>query len=68
MVMTIYVRLFFTLPWFLLVKLWENKLDEKIFSKNGKRMKMVQNYGILGVQELLFRLLYRLFGSLMPYP
>jgi len=38
----------------------------KIFPKNGKRMKMVQNFGNLVVQELPYHLKYRSFGLLMP--
>jgi hypothetical protein len=48
-VITVYVHLFFTLPRFSSLKLWENKLDKKIFPKNGKRMKTVQNLVNLAV-------------------
>jgi hypothetical protein len=38
----------------------------KILPKDGKRIGPVRNCGNLAVQELPFRLSYRLFGSLMP--
>jgi len=41
-------------------------VKRKIFPKNGKRMKMVQNFGNLVVQELPYHLKYRSFGLLMP--
>ncbi len=65
MVITIYVHMFFTLPWFSSVKLWENKLDKKL-PKNCKRMKTAWNFGTLAVWESPYCLKYRSFGSLMP--
>jgi hypothetical protein len=65
MVITVYVLLFFTLPSFSLVKLWENKLDRKVYPKNGEIIRPVRKNVILTVRELPFRLSYRLFGSLI---
>jgi hypothetical protein len=42
------------------------KIGQKILPKDGKRMQPIQTFGILAVQDLLFRLRYRSFGSLMP--
>ncbi len=41
------------------------EIRQKIFPKNGKRMKMVQNFVNLAVQELPYHLKYRSFGSPM---
>ncbi len=48
---------------------WEKvgkKIGQKILPKDGKRMRPVQIFGILAVQELLFCIKYCSFGSLMP--
>jgi hypothetical protein len=48
--------------------LWENvgkKICRKILPKDGKRMRPVQIFGNLAVQELPFRLRYHSFGSHM---
>ncbi len=42
------------------------KIGWKFFPKDGKRMRLVQNFGILAVRELPFHLRYHSFGSLMP--
>jgi hypothetical protein len=47
-------------------KTWVKKIGQKILPKDGKRMRPVQIFGILAVRELLFRLRYHSFGSLMP--
>jgi hypothetical protein len=46
MVITVYVHLFFTLPWFLLVKLWENKLEKKSFPR---MVRCWTEYGFFGI-------------------
>jgi hypothetical protein len=46
MVITVYVHLFFTLPWFSLVKLWENKLHKKSFPRTVRDWRQ---YKILGI-------------------
>jgi hypothetical protein len=38
------------------------KIGQKILPKDSKRMRPVQIFGILAVQELPFRLRYRSFG------
>ncbi len=42
------------------------KIGRKILPKDGKRMRLVQIFGILAVRELPFHLRYHSFGSLMP--
>jgi hypothetical protein len=42
------------------------KIGWKILPKDGKRMRLVQIFGILAVRELPFCLRYLTFGSLMP--
>ncbi len=67
MVITVYVHLFFTLPRFSLVKLWENKLHKKSFPRTVRDWRRYKiNFGNLAVRELPFHLSYCLFGSLMP--
>ncbi len=48
---------------------WENvgkKIGQKILLKEGKRMRLVQIFGILAVRELPFHLRYHSFASIMP--
>ncbi len=54
----------FYLTVILVGKTWVKKIGRKILPKDGKRMRLVQIFGILAVQELLFCLRYRSFGSL----
>ncbi len=47
-------------------EIFGKKFRQKILPKDGKKIRPVQNFGNLAVQELPFCLSYRLFGSLMP--
>jgi hypothetical protein len=62
MVITVYVHLLFTLPSFSSVI---KQIKRKMLPKDGKIIRPVRNFLILTVRELLFCLLYHLFGSFM---
>ncbi len=66
MVITVYVCLFLYLTVILVSNILGKQIRQKIFPKNSKRMKTVQNFGNLAVWELPYHLKYQSFGSLMP--